>query len=122
MKYNIGVNRNVTVELKDGELFVTIAEENSSKSVTFPAYQWAVCCIPDRNRRECQTASGQARECETIRTRRRCLVCIGDYGFCMRRHSTILQPSEIWRKTDEDRHCTSNQGVVCSAGSAQSHS
>jgi hypothetical protein len=41
MKYNIGVNRNVTVEIKDGELFVTIAEENSSKSVTFPAYRWA---------------------------------------------------------------------------------
>jgi hypothetical protein len=41
MKYNIGVNRNVTVEIEDGELFVTIAEENSSKSVTFPAYRWA---------------------------------------------------------------------------------
>lgn len=36
MKYNTGVNKNVTVEIKDGQLFETIAE-NSSKSVTFPA-------------------------------------------------------------------------------------
>jgi hypothetical protein len=41
MKYNIGVNRNVTVEMKGGELFVTIDEDNSSKSVTFPANRWA---------------------------------------------------------------------------------
>ena len=33
MKYNIGVNRNVTVEMKGGELFVTIDE--------FPANRWA---------------------------------------------------------------------------------
>jgi hypothetical protein len=41
MKYNIGVNRNVTVEMKGGELIVTIDEENSRKSVTFPANRWA---------------------------------------------------------------------------------
>jgi hypothetical protein len=59
----------------------------------------AVCCISKRNRRERPATSRQTTECEIARTRRRWLGCIGDVGFCMRRHSLVLQPSETWRKT-----------------------
>lgn len=41
MKYDIGNGKAVTVEEKDGELFVSISEENSLKSVTLPAQRWA---------------------------------------------------------------------------------
>ncbi len=40
-RYRIGVNRNVTVKTQDGELYVTISEDKSVKSVTFPAKRWA---------------------------------------------------------------------------------
>ncbi len=40
-RYRIGVNRNVAVKKQDGELYVTISEDKSVKSVTFPAKRWA---------------------------------------------------------------------------------
>jgi hypothetical protein len=45
-RYNLSVNRHLVVNKRDGDLFITIAEEGAdNKTVTFPSKRWAQLVI-----------------------------------------------------------------------------